>query len=97
MDGSADVGCSGTCLTQPQFRFVDNSKGVLDPYLKLSTQYGFANFMFQTNQGPSFPAHQFIFGSTSAPSASNRRVCGTPAVGLPSCHTGTCSCSLWAS
>ena len=69
MDGSADVGCSGTCLTQPQFRFVDNSKGVLDPYLKLATQYGFANFMFQTNQGPSFPAHQFIFGGTSAPSA----------------------------
>jgi phospholipase C len=25
--------------------------------------------MFQTNQGPSFPAHQFIFGGTSAPSA----------------------------
>jgi hypothetical protein len=24
--------------------------------------------MFQTNQGPSFPAHQFIFGGTSAPS-----------------------------
>jgi hypothetical protein len=23
--------------------------------------------MFQTNQGPSFPAHQFIFGGTSAP------------------------------
>jgi phospholipase C len=25
--------------------------------------------MFQTNQGPSFPAHQFLFGGTSAPSA----------------------------
>jgi phospholipase C len=25
--------------------------------------------MFQTNQGPSFPAHQFIFGGTSAPYA----------------------------
>jgi phospholipase C len=25
--------------------------------------------MFQTNQGPSFPAHQFIFGGTSAPNA----------------------------
>ena len=27
--------------------------------------------MFQTNQGPSFPAHQFIFGGTSAPSAAD--------------------------
>jgi hypothetical protein len=27
--------------------------------------------MFQTNQGPSFPAHQFIFGGTSALSASD--------------------------
>jgi phospholipase C len=27
--------------------------------------------MFQTNQGPSYPAHQFIFGATSAPSAAD--------------------------
>jgi phospholipase C len=40
--------------------------GILTPYLTLATTYGWANFMFQTNQGPSFPAHQFIFGGTSA-------------------------------
>src|SRR5579863_8764831 len=28
--------------------------GVLDNYFTLANQYGFANFMFQTNQGPSF-------------------------------------------
>jgi phospholipase C len=27
--------------------------------------------MFQTNQGPSFPAHQFVFGGTSAPNAAD--------------------------
>jgi phospholipase C len=27
--------------------------------------------MFQTNQGPTFPAHQFLFGGTSAPSAAD--------------------------
>jgi len=27
--------------------------------------------MFQTNQGPSVPAHQFLFGATSAPSAAD--------------------------
>ena len=71
MDGSAGVACSGTCLTRPQFRYVDNSAGVVTPYLRLATQYGWGNYMFQTNQGPSFPAHQFIFGGTSAPSAAD--------------------------
>jgi phospholipase C len=69
MDGAAGVGCSGTCPAKPQFKFVDNSTGTLNPYLTLAKQYGWANFMFQTNQGPSFPAHQFIFGATSAPNA----------------------------
>jgi phospholipase C len=71
MDGSAGVKCSGTCPTKPQFRYVDNSKGVVTPYLEMAKQYGWANYMFQTNQGPSFPAHQFLFGGTSAPSAAD--------------------------
>ncbi|MBV8831872.1 MAG: hypothetical protein JO108_21900 [Acidobacteriaceae bacterium] len=71
MDGAGNIPCSGTCPTIPQFRFVDNSTGILDAYLELATQYGWANYMFQTNQGPSFPAHQFVFGGTSAPSAAD--------------------------
>jgi phospholipase C len=75
MDGAGKIGCipnkGTTCPTQPQFRYVDNSTGILNPYLALATQYGWANYMFQTNQGPSFPAHQFIFGGTSAPSQSD--------------------------
>jgi phospholipase C len=67
MDGAAGITCSGTCLSQPQFRFVTNTNNILNPYLELATQYGWANYMFQTNQGPSFPAHQFLFGGTSAP------------------------------
>ena len=54
-------------------RPVTNSDGtpghLLDPYLTFAKQYGWANFMFQTNQGPSYPAHQFLFGGTSARSA----------------------------
>ncbi|MGA8149511.1 MAG: alkaline phosphatase family protein [Terriglobales bacterium] len=73
MDGAAGVHCSGTCPGKPQFRYVDNSSGILNPYLELATQYGWANYMFQTNQGPSFPAHQFLFGGTSAPSAADDR------------------------
>jgi phospholipase C len=37
----------------------------------LAKQYGWANFMYQTNQGPSFPAHQFMFGGTSAQTAAD--------------------------
>ncbi|MGB6690985.1 MAG: alkaline phosphatase family protein [Terracidiphilus sp.] len=48
----------------------DGSPGhLLDPYLTFAKQYGWANFMFQTNQGPSYPAHQFMFAGTSAPTA----------------------------
>ena len=69
MDGAARITCQGTCPSKPQFRYVDNSTGVMNPYLDIATQYGFANYMFQTNQGPSYPAHMYLFGGTSAPSA----------------------------
>src|SRR5580704_13468621 len=72
MDGAALVSCAPasqcTKFTHPQFRYVDYMKPAhqLDPYLILATQYGWANYMFQTNQGPSFAAHQILFSGTSA-------------------------------
>ncbi|HEY1676288.1 MAG TPA: alkaline phosphatase family protein [Candidatus Sulfotelmatobacter sp.] len=71
MDGAASTTCTGTCATNPHYKYVDNSKSILNPYLTMATSYGFANYMFQTNQGPTFPAHQFLFGGTSAPSAAD--------------------------
>jgi phospholipase C/sugar lactone lactonase YvrE len=72
MNGFAleEVGPSPGCVPgpNPQFRYVDNSSGTIQPYFDLATQYGFANRMFQSNQGPSFPAHQFLISGTSAPS-----------------------------
>ena len=38
------------------------------PLRQLAQQYVFADRMFQTNEGPSFPAHQFVFSATSRPS-----------------------------
>jgi len=71
MDGSDKVPVkpSSGCVTgsNPQFRYVDNSTGTIQPYFDLATQYGFANRMFQTNQGASFPSHLFIISGTSAP------------------------------
>ena len=46
------------------YKYVQGSD--VDPYLQLASQYGWANYMFQTNQGPSFVAHQILFSGTSA-------------------------------
>jgi phospholipase C len=68
MDGAANVQCSpkAQCPAKPAFGYV--ASGV-QPYLDLVKAYGWGNYMFQTNQGPSFPAHQYLFGATSARSA----------------------------
>ena len=63
-------GCN-TYPAHPQYTYVDNSDNTVQPYFDIATANGFANRMFQTNQGPSFPAHQFLFGGTSAPSVSS--------------------------
>jgi phospholipase C len=69
MDG-ADLGtCAGACPPLAHFAYVKPSD--VQPYLDLVAQYGWANYMFQTNQGPSAPAHQYLFGGTSAPSAAD--------------------------
>jgi len=51
----------------PTFTYVDNSTGGVAPYYRLAETYTFSDRMFQTNQGPSFPAHQFIISGSSAP------------------------------
>jgi phospholipase C len=73
MDGADKTGVQ--CLPkapdcpQPhaQFHYVDSSE--VRPYMEMAEQYTFADRMFQTNQGPSFPAHQFLIAGTSAPTA----------------------------
>ncbi len=51
----------------PQFLYVVPED--VQPYFRMAEQYTFGDRMFQTNQGPSFPAHQFIISGTSAPEA----------------------------
>jgi phospholipase C len=51
----------------PNPPYVYAEKNIVQPYLDMAENYGWANYMFQTNEGPSFPAHQFLFGGTSAP------------------------------
>lgn len=75
MDGADKIGVSCSANTKdcpppnPQFKYVNPSE--VQPYFQLAEQYTFGDHMFQSNQGPSFPAHQFIISGTSAPSASS--------------------------
>jgi phospholipase C len=75
MDGADLIPCSPAAdcppnaHPNPQFMYVIPSD--VAPYFAMAEQYTFGDRMFQTNEGPSFPAHQFIFGGTSAPSATS--------------------------
>jgi phospholipase C len=75
MDGAnliptaCNAGVTACAPANPQFKYVYPSD--VEPYLQMAQQYAFGDHMFQTNQGPSFPAHQFILSGTSAPSTSS--------------------------
>jgi phospholipase C len=62
MDGFCEIVNNNQCQ---QYSYVQRSD--VQPYFDIATAYGFANYMFQTNEGPSFPAHQMLFTGTSAP------------------------------
>jgi len=67
MDGACSIsrtGCDASVVC-PQYAFVP--KADVQPYFDIALNYGFANYMFQTNQGPSFPAHLVhFFGDVGA-------------------------------
>jgi phospholipase C len=75
MDGANLIGCSPAAdcppnaHPNPQYHYVIQTD--VAPYFAMAEQYTFGDRMFQTNEGPSFPAHQFIFSGTSAPTATS--------------------------
>ncbi len=75
MDGADLIACypAPSCPPKshpnPQFMYV--ALADVAPYFSLAEQYTFGDRMFQTNEGPSFPAHQFILAGTSAPTATS--------------------------
>jgi phospholipase C len=86
MDGADLIPCTPTAECppnahpNPQFMYVMPSD--VQPYFAMAEQYVFADRMFQTNQGPSFPAHQFILAGTSTPAVgSNLFASENPAEG----------------
>ena len=66
---SPPANCPPNAHPNPQFMYVKPSD--VQPYFAMAEQYTFGDRMFQTNEGPSFPAHQFILSGTSAPTAAS--------------------------
>lgn len=68
MDGPNNVTfCDAPPCEHAAFKYVRASD--VTPYFQMAEQYTFGDRMFQTNQGPSFPAHQFLISGTSAPTS----------------------------
>jgi phospholipase C len=75
MDGAWQIGCGVTgcpptpCPQNPavpacpEYQYIESSQ--VQPYLTMAMTYTFGDHMFQTNEGPSFPAHQYILSGTS--------------------------------
>jgi phospholipase C len=93
MDGADKVkafcnkGAKNCPPPNPQFKYVRRAD--VAPYFQLAEQYTFADRMFQTNQGPSFPAHQFIISGTSAPAASSDLFAAEEPAGIKNALTDT--------
>jgi phospholipase C len=84
---SCNKGSQNCPPTNPQFKYVNPSD--VQPYFQLAEQYTFGDRMFQTNQGPSFPAHQFIISGTSAPTTDSNLFAAENPQGVPNPGTNT--------
>ena len=55
--------CKGTCPKNAAYAYVPQSE--VQPYYTLAEKYTFGDNMFETDQGPSFPSHQYLVSGTS--------------------------------
>jgi phospholipase C len=80
MDGADEIyiacNAGATNCPPPNAPFMYVYPNDIQPYLTLAQTYAFADHMFQTNEGPSMPAHQFILSGTSAPAVDGPYVNG---------------------
>jgi phospholipase C len=69
LDGFNNVNSSchrgKTCPPQSVRAYGYVPRDEITPYFDLASRYTFADRMFQSNEGPSFPAHQYILSGTS--------------------------------
>ena len=71
MDGANANNCNpvANCPPNPEYQYVPSRSRAALPHM--AQTYTFGDHMFQTNQGPSFPAHQYILSGTSEISATS--------------------------
>jgi phospholipase C len=65
MDGFNLDNSSSQCSYKPTCAYGYVPQSEAQPYLDMASQYAFGDRMFQSNQGPSFPAHQYLISGTS--------------------------------
>jgi phospholipase C len=83
MDGACNITATNCTGIEPEYSYAQSSNVV--PYFQIAQQYGYGNYMFQTNQGPSFPSHQFLLAGSSAPTNySDTTLCYDPTTGKSS-------------
>lgn len=64
MDGFDREPCrEGDCPDHAAYGYVPQDE--VEPYFELARTYTFADRTFQSNSGPSFPAHQYVLAGTS--------------------------------
>src|ERR1700674_666686 len=71
MDGwdNGNIRCRKACRPTA---FGYTPKAQIMPYWQMATTYTFGDRTFQDNQGPSFPAHQFLIAGTSTDSVGSK-------------------------
>jgi phospholipase C len=100
MDGADQIQvlCSKNtnCTLPPNPNYMYVQQSDVQPYFDMAEQYTFGDRMFQTNEGPSFPAHQFLISGTSEPSDPSPLFVAENPLGIPnsSADTGCISANL---
>lgn len=84
---TCNPGAHGCPPSNPQFKYVDPSD--VQPYFQMAEQYTFADHMFETGEGPSFPAHQFIISGTSAPTTNSQLFAAENPAGVSNANSDT--------
>jgi phospholipase C len=69
LDGFDEEICKGTCPHNAAYDYVPQSQ--VQEYYTLGEQYTFADNFYETDQGPSFPSHQYLVSGTSSVSQSS--------------------------
>jgi len=89
MNGWNLDGCTGACKDATPFAYVPQKQ--VQPYYTMAEDYAFADDMFQGNEGPTFPAHQYLISGTSTISQGSEYVADNNPGNLSLSKNGGCS------